>query len=83
MRYKRGRNPNSLRNLKPQQPGAPSVNPCGRAGKGALTERALMGDDWMKWKAKVERDTKLVDRIFRKQFGTSLNEAWDHLRKRR
>lgn len=83
MKYdKRGQHPNSLRNLKPRRKGQPSLNPDGRAGKNRLRE-ILFGPDWAAYVRQVERDTKMVDKVFRKRFGVTANEAYESLRKKR
>jgi hypothetical protein len=81
--YKPGCHPNSLANLRPRRRGQPSLNPYGRRGKPVLTESILDDPQWLAYVRSVERDTKMLDRIFRRQLGVSLDQAWNHLRKRR
>jgi len=83
--YFRGCNPNSLRNLKPQRRGEPSHGPFGRRGKGDprnALELALFGPDWIAWKRDMERTTKLLNRVFKAEFGVTADQLWERERGR-
>ena len=85
MKYdKRGKHPNSLRNLKPRRKGQPSLNPDGRRGKGKVGKVPTVLDDpaWQAYVRKIERDAKWLDRLMRKNIGCSLDQADRMLRKR-
>ena len=79
---KRGQHPNSLANLRPRRKGQPSLNPCGRRGKSAVVT-VLDDPQWIAYVRQVERDMKFVDKVFKKQFGVSADQAYDALRKRK
>jgi hypothetical protein len=77
---KRGRHPNSLRNLKPRRKGQPSLNPNGRAGKNALGQY-WVDKRWLAYVRSVEKDIRFVDRMFRKHLGCSIDRACDVLKR--
>jgi hypothetical protein len=82
VKYRRGCNPASIANLKPQKRGAPSINPNGRAGKNALGQY-WVDAAWAKYVRQVEKDARFADRLFRKNLGCSLDKACDVLKRKR
>jgi hypothetical protein len=80
--YKHGQHPNSLRNLKPRRKGMPSLNPCGRRGKSGVVT-VLDDPQWLAYVRDIERTAKLVDRMFKRHLGCSVDRACEVLQRKR
>lgn len=79
--YRRGKHPNSRKNLKPVKKGE-CRNPAGRGGARTIDNQLkdiFFGGEWKEFLRETRRTHRLLDAAFKKEFGLTVDQMWDRM----